>query len=265
MKKITILAIALLGLQSCIYVKSGDGNGSFFTETKATGPITDRNYDISFSSIHVATGIDAEVYKSDQEKVIISAPSDIQDKILVENVGGQLYVHFKSGIRFTSNKKVKAKIYAKNINAVKASSSADIVFKDKFTQEKMDLSASSSGSINGDFEANDLSAKASSSGTVKGGLWAINATLEASSSGDVVVSGKAKTVTSSCSSSGTVNAKDLVTENASLQASSSGDVSITVSKQAAAIASSSGDIVIYKNGNPNITKSTSSSGSVSVR
>ena len=36
-----------------------------------------------------------EVIKSGTEKVIISAPSDLQDLILVENNGGDLHIHYK--------------------------------------------------------------------------------------------------------------------------------------------------------------------------
>lgn len=228
MKKISILAIALITLQSCVKIKSDDdGRVISFNGGKATGPITDKTYSGDFSSIEVSSGLDAEVIKSDTEKVIISAPSDIQDRILVENNSGELHVHFKSGFRINmSTNNIRVKIYAKDFNSIKANSSADITVRDKFTQDKMNVSVSSSGSINGDFEANDLSMKSNSSGTYKGSVWAVNASAEASSSGDV---------------------------------------SLAVSKQVTASASSSGDVVVYKNGNPSVTKNESSSGSVTIR
>jgi len=267
MKKISILAIALITLQSCVKIKSDDdGRVISFNGGKATGPITDKTYSGDFSSIEVSSGLDAEVIKSDTEKVIISAPSDIQDRILVENNSGELHVHFKSGFRINmSTNNIRVKIYAKDFNSIKANSSADITVRDKFTQDKMNVSVSSSGSINGDFEANDLSMKSNSSGTYKGSVWAVNASAEASSSGDIIIKGKAKDFSASVSSSGTINAKDVVAETARLEASSSGDVSLAVSKQVTASASSSGDVVVYKNGNPSVTKNESSSGSVTIR
>ena len=41
--------------------------------------------------------IEAEVIKSETEKVEISAPQSIIDEILVENDGGKLHIHYKPG------------------------------------------------------------------------------------------------------------------------------------------------------------------------
>lgn len=266
MKKLSILAIALVVFQSCIKVKSGEGAVISFTDVKGTGPVTDKTYSGDFNSIEVSSGLDAEVIKSGTEKVIISAPSDLQDLILVENNGGDLHIHYKSGFRINlSTKNVKVKIFAKDFSSIKANSSADVIVKDKFTQDKMSISTTSSGSLEGDFEANSMDIKSNSSGSYKGTIWALNATLGASSSGDIFVKGKVKDFSASASSSATINAKDVQAEKARVEASSSGDVLVSVTKEANASASSSGDVVIYRNGNPSISKNESSSGSVTIR
>jgi hypothetical protein len=61
-----------------------------FSGNKGNGVITEKTYDGDIDQIKVSTSIDAEVIKSDTEKVVISAPSDIMDNIKVDKNGGVL-------------------------------------------------------------------------------------------------------------------------------------------------------------------------------
>ena len=264
MKTLALLAVSAMTIFSC-NIKS-DGGISFFTTPKeGKGPITDKEFKMNFDEIKVAQSIDAEVVKASEEKVVISAPSDILEDILVENLGGKLYIHFKPGINISS-RNVSAKIFAKDFSAIKASSSATIIIKDKFTQDKTEIDVSSSGTIKGDFEANDLSIDVSSSGTYSGKIWAVNLESDVTSSGDINISGKAKNANLSASSSGTLDAKNVIAENADISASSSGDVSLAVSNSLKASASSSGSIDISRKGNLNVlSQKESSGGSISIK
>lgn len=259
---ISILA-AFLTLSSC-NVKSDNGFLQNFSPKTGTGIIKNKEYKMSFDEIRVAQSIDAEVVKSDEEKIIVTAPSDILDDILVENDGGKLYIHFRSGLNISA-RNVAVKIFAKDFSSVQASSSASIKIKDKFTQDRMSITASSSGDISGNLEANEMSIDVSSSGSFTGQVWAVNLRSEVNSSGDVDISGKAKNADLQASSSGDLNAEKLIAENATIEASSSGDVSVSVSKQLNASASSSGDINITRKGNLNVlSQKESSGGSVSI-
>ena len=265
MKTLTISVLAAFLLLSSCNIKSDNGFPYNVTPKAGTGIIKNKEYKMSFDEIRVAQSISAEVIKSDEEKVVITAPSDILDDILVENEGGNLYIHFKSGINISA-RNVAAKIFAKDFSSVKASSSASIVIKDKFTQDKMEIEASSSGDITGNLEANEMSIDVSSSGSFTGQIWAVNLKSEVNSSGDIDISGKAKNTDLSASSSGTLNAQKVLAENANIEASSSGDVSISVSNQLNASASSSGDINVTRKGNLNIlSNKESSGGSVSIQ
>ncbi|MBN9312140.1 MAG: DUF2807 domain-containing protein [Chryseobacterium sp. 39-10] len=264
MKTLAILALSSITLFSC-NIKTDGGFPINIGTKEGKGPITQKEYKMNFDGIKVVQSIDAEVIKANEEKVVISAPSDLMDDILVETSGGTLYIHFKPN-RNISTRHISAKIYAKDFNFLKASSSASITLKDKFTQDKTDIEVSSSGTIKGELEANDISIDISSSGTFSGKIWAVNLNSGVSSSGDVIVSGKAKNATLRASSSGTFKAQNLVVENANIQASSSGDVSVSVSNSLNASASSSGDIVITRKGAVNVlNKSESSGGSVSIQ
>lgn len=265
MKTFTTYALASLLLLISCNVKSENGFSINLIPKEGTGQLTKREYKMSFDEIKVSQSIVAEVVKSTEEKVVISAPSDIIDDVLVENSGGKMHIHFKPGLNISS-RNVSAKIYAKDFSVIKASSSASITIKDQFTQEKTDVEVSSSASIKGNLEANDLSIEVSSSGSFSGKIWAVNLECEATSSGDIIISGKAKNADFSSSSSGTLNAKNTVAENADIKASSSGDVSVSVMNQLNASASSSGDITVFRKGNLNIiSKKESSGGSISIQ
>lgn len=252
---ITMLAMSF-ALTSCVKVKNENGEKGkdgweFFSGNKGSGAITEKTYDGDIDQIKVSTSIDAEVIKSDTEKVVISAPSDIMDNIKVALKGGVLAVYVDSGFgNNISTKNVKAKIYVKDFNQLSADSSADIKVLDTFTQDKVDVYISSSASIDvANLEANDLRIYTNSSGDFSGKIWAVNLGAYASSSGDINIFGKAKNATMDSNSSGDLKATDLIVENAILSASSSGDIITSVSKSLTANANSSGEITVYKKGN----------------
>ena len=264
---ISMLAMSAV-LTSCVYVSSGKNgeNGSDgwsgFSNNEGTGPITDKTYFGNIDQIQVSTSINAEVVKSDTEKVVISAPSDIMEYIKVDNNGGKVRVYVNSGFgKSISTKNVKAKIYVKDFTQLSANSSADIKVNDTFTQDRIEVYASSSGSIDvSNLEANDFKIDVSSSGDFSGKIWAVNLNAYASSSGDVNIYGKAKNATLDANSSGDIKATDLMIENANLSASSSGNVTTSVSRSLIANANSSGDVTVYKKGNLEQSKIQKSSG-----
>lgn len=252
---ITMLAMSFV-LTSCVKVKNENGEKGkdgweFFSGNKGNGVITEKTYDGDIDQIKVSTSIDTEVIKSDTEKVVISAPSDIMDNIKVALKGGVLAVYVDSGFgNSISTKNVKAKIYVKDFNQLSADSSADIKVLDTFTQDKVDVYISSSASVDvANLEANDLRIYTNSSGDFSGKIWAVNLGAYASSSGDINIFGKAKNATMDSNSSGDLKATDLIVENAILSASSSGDIVTSVSKSLTANANSSGEITVYKKGN----------------
>lgn len=234
-------------------------------QKEGKGIIKTSQFEMNIDEIKVAQSITAEVVKSDTEKVVITAPSDIIDEILVDNVDGKLFIHFKPHLNISA-KNVAAKIFVKDFTHLEATSSAKIIVKDKFTQDKTDVEVSSSGSITGNLEANDLSVDVSSSGSFSGEIWAVNLESQATSSGEINIAGKAKNADLQASSSGTVAAKNLITDLAEIQASSSGRVNISVADQMSASASSSGDILVYRKGNLNIlSQKESSGGSIKIQ
>lgn len=165
------------------------------------------------------------------------------------------------GVSFNT---IKVYVTGKSLSEIKASSSASIKIQNLNTTERLEVAASSSGSVSGNFECNDLKVDVSSSGDVDGKINAKHVYVEASSSGDIDLEGKATSLEVKASSSADVDLKTLIVESAIVKASSSADVTVMVTKSLDAAASSSADIDYY--GNPSqVNTDKSSSGSVNKR
>ena len=231
----------------------------------------------NFSKIKVATGVNV-FYTVSATKSIEVATDDNEKlqliKTVFENNLLSIYVDTKNykkeknknviqknsinGVEF---KNITITISGPNLEAITASSSATIKFTNSNKTENLNLEASTSGDINGDFEANKINIHVSSSSDIKGNLQTKDLAIKASSSGDVELTGKAENTTIDASSSADCLLRNLYTKQATVKASSSADVAILVTKSIEAKASSSANIVFY--GNPSeIIKEESSSGSV---
>lgn len=230
------------------------------------GPVKQKEFTGDFDKVEVSQAIEAEIIKSDIEKVIISAPENIIDEVLVENNGGELHIHYKRGFRVINSTKVKAKIYAKDFTKLAANSAAVIVVKDEFTQDKTDLEMSSSGEISGKLEANEFTIDAESSGSFTGKIWAVNLSVEASSGGTVEVSGKAKNADLKASSGSDIAAKGMTADFVKAESSSGAGIEVGVASKFEGHASSGGSVNGIKKGNvTTVSKEESSGGSVSLQ
>lgn len=246
-----------------------DNNGNGWVDKvidKDNGPVKEKTFNGDFDEIEVSQAIDAEVIKSDIEKVVISAPENIINEILVDNDGGKLHIHYKKGIRVMNSHNVKAKIYTKDFSKLTANSAASISIKDKFTQDKVSIDISSAASVSGDLEANDFDISAGSSSSYSGKVWAVDLDIEASSAASLDISGKSKNADISSSSGSSVSAKNLIADHVKADASSGGSLQISAVNSLSAEASSGGSVDVSKKGElKNVTKQESSGGSVSIQ
>lgn len=258
MKRFVLSAITACVLLSCS-IKSEDILPTNLVPKVGNGEIISKEHNVDFDEIKVVQSISAEVVKSDTEKVIISAPSDIMEDILVDNTNGRLLIHFKPGLQLSANK-VSAKIFAKDFSKLEATSSARIEVKDQFTQDKTEVEVSSSADIIGNLEANDLDIDVSSSGSFRGKIWAVNLNAEASSSAKINIEGKATNAKIDVASSGAVNGENVVAKNAEIQASSSGRAHLGVIEKLSAKTSSSGNVKVIRKGKLNVISQDSNSG-----
>lgn len=229
------------------------------------GPKREKEFKGDFDEIEVSQAIDAEIIKSETERVVISAPENIINEILVDNSGGKLHIHYKPGIRVMNTSNVSAKIYTKDFTKLIANSAAKIAVKDKFVQEKTEIELSSAASITGDLEANNMELSVDSSSSFEGKIWAVDLDVDASSAASVSLSGKSKNATITSSSGSSISAENVVVENLKAEASSGASVEISATSKIDANASSGGSIDVHKKGNvASVNKEESSGGSVNV-
>ncbi len=265
--KFAIFITSTLLLTSCYKEKNSDVNilDIVTTSKEGKGSMTEKKFDnLSFTEISVATGITADVIKSGENRVVIHAPSDIIDKIEVKNEGNEITIRVEKNSKI-SGKRVKATIYTKDLTEVSASSAARINIKDRYTRDRISIDVSSSGSVFGDFEVNDLDVDASSAGRYSGKVWAVKSTIDASSAAHIELEGKINSAEFDVSSAASIDAGQLTATNAILDASSGGNIKVNVDKRADAHASSGGNINITKQENTSINKTQSSGGSVNVK
>lgn len=273
-KLLSLILLASVGNFSCIQTKGGDGaNGSdvMFSNLlsdSGKGDVIEKSYSVDFDELQISTSLNAEVYKSNKEEIIVFAPSDLMQYVVVKQEGRKVHVKIQSeGKKLNiSTDRIKIKVYARDFDKLVASSSGSIILKDDFKFTDLDVKVSSSGNIKGNINGNNVNIQASSSGDFTGEVNAKNLNLQSSSSGDIKITGKASSVNAQSSSSGDVKGENLTADSAVLTTSSSADITIGVRETVTASASSSGDINIIKRGELNkVTKNESSSGSVNIR
>lgn len=273
--KIKLLSLVLLASVvnfSCVQSKGDNSNGndvmfSHLISDSGKGDVIEKSYDINFDELEISTSLNAEVFKSENEKIIVYAPSDLMKYVVVKQNGGKVQVKIESqGLKSISTDRIKIKVYAKDFDHLSANSSGSIYLKDNFSFSDLDVKVSSSGTIKGNINGGNINIQASSSGNYEGEVNAKSLNMQSSSSGGIDIKGKSESVNIQASSSGDVDAENFTTESAVLATSSSADITIGVSKSVTASASSSGDIRVIKRGSLNeITKNESSSGSISIQ
>ncbi|MBP6576253.1 MAG: DUF2807 domain-containing protein [Chryseobacterium sp.] len=272
-KLLSLILLASVGNFSCIQSKGSDGtNGSdimfsHLLSDSGKGDVIDKSYSVDFDELQISTSLKAEVYKSNEEKIVVYAPSDLMQYVVVKQEGRKVHVKIQSERKLSiSTDRIKIKVYARDFDRLVASSSGSILLKDDFKFSDLDVKVSSSGNIKGNISGNNVNIQASSSGDYNGDVIAKSLNLQTSSSGGINIKGKAESVSAQASSSGDIKAENLTSESAVLTTSSSADITIGVRTSLTASASSSGDINVIKRGDLNkVTKNESSSGSVNIR
>lgn len=228
-----------------------------------------------FSKLNVAQGIEVFYTISNSNSIKVETDDNDRLQFIKTKVEGETLKIFIDTKNVTNSKSEKIKgiringvnfnilkvyVTGKSLTNIKASSSANIEIINLNTTEKLEINASSSGSVSGKFECTDFETNVSSSGTLKADVNAKSVFIDISSSGAINLDGTASNLDIKASSSGECRLKGFLVENAIIKASSSADVTINVSKSLDAAASTSAVINYYgKPSQVNTDKSTSGS------
>jgi len=229
--RITVLAaICYLGLSSCNMIT---GNGNVKKESRNPG---------EFTSVQTSGSVDVEISNGNNCSVTVEDDENLLPYLVTEIDNGRLYIHYKNGIS-VNNDHSKVYVTAPTLNEVNTSGSADIVLTDLLRNtEKIDFSASGSGSIKGQVDAPAVSIDISGSGSAK-------------------LSGRTKDFNATVTGSGDIECGGLESENTTVDVSGSGNAHVFASVHLSASVTGSGDV--FYRGNPqNPEIHTSGSGSV---
>lgn len=190
----------------------------------------------SFTGIKAAEGIDVYLKKGDKESVKVEVTGTDVSNILTEVSGSYLKVHMRDNI----HSRVQAKVYVTYVKLEKlsASSAGSIFSEDVIKSGRMEVSASSAGTIEVNLEADAVD-------------------VSASSAGDIELKGKCKSLAVDGASAGEIDAYDLEAENVEADVSSAASAKINVTKALVAKANSGGSIRYRGNPDKSITNSNS--------
>ncbi|NER15719.1 head GIN domain-containing protein [Spongiivirga citrea] len=232
-----ILGIILsLLVSSCAFdINLGEGergNGNVISE--------DRNASESFTRISAQEGLDVYVTQGETASIQVEADENIMELIRTDIDNGRLRIHADKNIG-RATKKVYVTLPV--IEALEASSGADLITKNIIKTETIRLKSSSGADLIVKVSANEVDA-------------------DSSSGADIRLSGEAKKLIAEASSGSDIKASDFNVEDCNASASSGSDILVSVSGKLIADASSGGDIR-YRGEPKSISKNKSASGSVS--
>lgn len=239
---------------------------NYSIENEGKGPIIDKEYkDLIFSGINQSNDINSEVIKSKENKIIVTAPDDIINDIIVESKNpNQISIYVKSNANI-STKKVKVKIYMTDLNEINVSSSAEIKVLDTFTTKNLTLNSSSDGEILGNFKTLNLDLNSSSGSSITISSNSVESIINASSGSEIKIEGFTQNCDLNASSGSKIQASKFYSLESIAKASSGANIYHNVSKKLNANASSGGEISIKKLGtNIEMIKKESSGGRVSI-
>ena len=129
-KLLSLILLASVGNFSCIQSKGSDGtNGSdimfsHLLSDSGKGDVIDKSYSVDFDELQISTSLKAEVYKSNEEKIVVYAPSDLMQYVVVKQEGRKVHVKIQSERKLSiSTDRLKIKVYAREFDRLVASSS----------------------------------------------------------------------------------------------------------------------------------------------
>lgn len=233
--KITALLVTFLTLSSCEFqfvIGGVEGNGNVLKEERVFSEKIDR--------VKASNGLEVELIQGVMQLVNVEADENLHEYIETDLVNGTLYVKTTKNIRKAKSKKVT--IFYIDLEAIHASSGANVRGQSGLISDEMDLKSSSGSQIDVHLLTKELSA-------------------QSSSGSNITIKGQARNFNSKASSGSSIDAKDLQVIYATAKASSGASITLNIQRSLDAKASSSGDIRYY--GEPEVvTQNTSSSGRV---
>jgi hypothetical protein len=198
----------------------------------------------SFHAVEVSSGIDLYLTQGNETVAISATSDDARNKIITKVENGVLKIYYQPGISINfGNKKMKAYVSFKTLDALNASGGSDV-----YAEEGIN--------------AGNLAVKLSGGSDFRGKISSTDLKMEASGGSDVYVSGKANSLAVEVSGGSDFHGYDLSADMCNVNANGGSDVYITTNKEMNVNASGGSDVRYKGNG---VIKNMNSSGSSSVK
>lgn len=233
MKKIVMILVGLMFVAGINAQQINDPNAAVRTAK-------------NFHAINLSSGFDVFITQGNEEAVAVSATeTKYRDRITVAVKNGVLYIGYDGkGMSWGSgNKKLKAYISIKQIDALTISGACDVF-------------------ISGTLKAPEFSLNQSGASDLKGRVEIGKLKVDLSGASDVSITGLATQLTIDASGASDFKGFDLATEICNAKASGASDIKITVNKELSAQASGASDVKYKGSG---VIREVKSSGSSSVK
>ncbi len=237
---------------------------------KLSGIMQEKTCDISgsYSSLEVSNAVNV-LYSSSAEKVTVKADSSVIRYVKVEEKGGclKIYVSGQGTVRLTGRDmgKISAVVPASGaIGTIRLMGASDFSSDAAIAADDLSVHVSGASGFNADIEADgSVSMRASGASDITSAVSADVLDVDASGASDVSVSGKVGSYTVTVSGASSVSSGKAFIETESLKCNVSGasDAYVKCNSKADGQVSGASSIVVYGDGEVNI----SSSGASSVR
>jgi hypothetical protein len=235
-KILTLLFVATL-FSSCAVdmFNRVNGNRNVVTEDRSTKE--------DFTKIKVSTGLDLYISQGSKNQITVEADENLQEIIRTEVNDGILKIYSKKNIWKAKARKVYVTI--KNLEALTATSGADVYTNEALEVNNLNINATSGADIHVSVDANTIETTATSGSNIE-------------------VSGISNNHISKATSGASIDAYQLRSKNVTVKVTSGANINVYASESIDAKATSGGDID-FKGSPKKVNKKTSSGGSVSAK
>jgi hypothetical protein len=202
--------------------------------------IYDKNAQIrtlgNFNAIRVSSTIDLYLTQSSSNQVAVSASDEeTRDQIETFVEGNTLVVRLKSNNSWFKwknweNKKVKAYVSVKDLNALTASGATTVHLVSKISAPKLNIKLSGASDLKGDIESQNIQLNVSGASNYKGQLTANAFIFEASGASVVELAGNVNDLSMDVSGASSVKMYNLIAKGAIVDASGASSVNIHVTE-----------------------------------
>jgi hypothetical protein len=210
----------------------------FLFTLKANSQKIDERILDAFNIVNVFGNLEVQLIKADKERMLINSPEIDVSKINSRIDKNELKISMNSDL-FSASKKVRIKLYYKNIIEINSTGGANIVSEDIIKADKMDFNAASGGNISLSLDVNILEASVGQKSVIS-------------------FEGNVNHQKISATLGGTYDAFELISDDAVVKANTGGKIKVYAAKLLDATARTKG-YVGYK-GKPEKTNFDSSTG-----